>query len=158
MPAVKSNLKARDVMTSDPLCVSPATTIVELARIFEDNDISGAPVVDAQGRAVGIVSKTDLIRQCARGSGEIPPAYMFEMLFEIEGEDAASTAAIEDRVHVEDFMTEDPIVVGLETPAASVARLMNEQRVHRVIVTDKDDFVVGIITCLDLVGAFADQR
>ena len=51
----------KDIMTRDPVCVSPDTSAVELARILEANEISGVPVVDALDRAIGVVSKTDLL-------------------------------------------------------------------------------------------------
>ncbi len=60
-----AHLTARDVMTLEPVCVGPATTIRELARLFEENEISGAPVVNRSGRLVGVVSTTDLVRTLA---------------------------------------------------------------------------------------------
>jgi CBS domain-containing protein len=142
-------------MTPDPICIQPATTIRELARVFENNQISGAPVVDAQGRVVGVVSKTDLIRSCSEGTADIPPAYLFEVLREQGDEDTATEVIPEPLVCVEDFMTEDPLMVSPDVSAASVARLMYDHRVHRVIVVDRDRFPIGIITSLDLLGAGA---
>jgi CBS domain-containing protein len=153
MAIVRSELKARDVMTPDPVCVQPATTIRELARVFETHQISGVPVTDAQGRVIGVVSKTDLIRRCSEGTADIPPAYLFEVLCEQGAEDAASEVIPEPLVCVEDFMTEDPLMVSPEVSAATVARLMYDHRVHRVIVVDEDRFPIGIITSLDLLGA-----
>jgi CBS domain-containing protein len=50
---------AGDIMTKEPLCAEPATTFRQLARLFEENDISGCPVVDEEGKVIGVVSKTD---------------------------------------------------------------------------------------------------
>ena len=52
---------ARDVMTRDIITVSPSLKIKDLARILIRNQISGAPVVDKQGKIVGIVSEADII-------------------------------------------------------------------------------------------------
>lgn len=160
MPAVKNAVKARDVMTKDPVCVQPSTTIRELARVFEEHEISGAPVVDHQGSVVGIVSKTDLIRRCSEGTDELPPAYLFEVLSD-QGADEDNPEVIpEPLLCVEDFMTEDPLMVGPEEPAFAIARLMFDKRVHRVIVADGERYPIGMITSLDLLGAFprADER
>src|SRR5262245_36002595 len=111
-------------MTVDPVCVTPATTIRELARVFEEHEISGAPVVDQHGRLVGVVSKTDLIRRCAEGTTEIPPAYLFEVLCEQNEGDEGSEVIPEPLVCVEDFMTEDPLTVEPGLAVGAVARLM----------------------------------
>lgn len=154
MSMTTTELKAKDIMTAEPVCVSPSTRIRELARVFEEHEISGVPVVDQEGRVVGVVSKTDLIRRCSEGTDEIPPAYLFEILSE-QGEETMSEVVPEPLICVEDFMTEDPLTVGTETPISTIAKMMVDRRVHRVIVTDKESFPVGIITTLDLLGAFA---
>ncbi len=157
MPLVKAEPKARDLMTPNPVCVGPATRIRELARIFEDHEISGAPVVDHRGCVIGIVSKTDLIRRCSEGTDDIPPAYLFEILSEQGSEDEASEVMPEPLVCVEDFMTEDPLMVSPDVPAAAVARLMVQNRVHRVVVADERKQPIGIITSMDLLSAFPNS-
>ena len=152
MTLVKSEIRARNLMTTDPVCVAPSTSLRELARLFAAHEISGAPVVDQEGRVVGIVSKTDLILRCLEGINELPPAYLFEILSEQDDEDT-SEAFPEPLVCVEDFMTEDPLMVGPDMSAAAVARLMHEKRIHRIIVADDERFPLGIITSLDLLGA-----
>ncbi len=154
MPLTKTNLKAKDVMSTDPVCVSPSTRIRELARLFEEHEISGAPVVDQEGKVVGIVTKTDLIRRCSEGTDELPPAYLFEILGEQGEAEDVSEVIPEPLVCVEDFMTEDPLMVNSSTPASTVARLMYERGVHRVIVSDDETFPIGIITSMDLLGVF----
>ena len=70
---------AKDVMTPEPVCVEPSTSIRELAEVFETNEVSGVPVIDEEGKVIGVVSKTDLIRRCSEGLGDRPPAYLFEV-------------------------------------------------------------------------------
>lgn len=152
MAARHNALTAKDIMVPEPVCVEPSTTVRELARVFEENEISGAPVVDRQGRVIGIVSKTDLIRRCSEGTLEVPPAYLFEVLAEQGAED--DEVVPEQLVCVEDFMTSDPVTVAPDTPAGEIARLMSEGRIHRVVVVDESRFPVGIVTSLDMVGAF----
>jgi CBS domain-containing protein len=155
MASVRQELRARDVMTADPVCVGPSATIRDLGRIFEEHEISGVPVVDQQGRIIGVVSKTDLIRRCAEGTDDIPPAYLFEILGEQGDGSEPSEVIPEPLICVEDFMTQDPITVAPDVGVTAVARLMTERRVHRVVVADDEDFPVGIITSMDLLEAFA---
>jgi CBS domain-containing protein len=153
MTMLKTGQKAKDIMVPEPVCVEPSTTVRQLARVFEENEISGAPVIDKEGRVIGVVSKTDLIRRCSEGTIDIPPAYLFEILGEQAGEDVEVIP--EALICVEDFMTEDPVTVTPETPVGYVARLMFEKRIHRVVVVDHDKFPVGIITSLDLLGSYS---
>ncbi|MFO0827072.1 MAG: CBS domain-containing protein [Phycisphaerales bacterium] len=151
---IKTDLKARDVMTAEPVCVERSTTIRELWSIFDQNEISGVPVVDQQGRAIGVVSKTDLLRRYSEGNLNDAASYLFETLAEQGDVDAGKDIASEPRFTVNDVMTESPIVVGPETPVAEVARRMYDARVHRMIVVDRLGIPIGIITSLDLLRVF----
>ena len=154
MTLVKTELKAKDVMTPDPVCLGPSASIRELASVFEEHGVSGVPVVDQQGTVIGIVTKTDLIRRCSEGIDDMPPAYLFEVLFEQGAEDETSEVVPEPLVCVEDIMTEDPVLVSLETPASEVAKLMSARGIHRVIVADDENYPLGIITSMDLLATY----
>lgn len=153
MQAIKTDLKAKDVMTADPVCVQPSASIRELARILEEHEISGVPVIDHRNLVVGVVSKTDLIRRCCEGTGDIPPSYLFEVLSDQEGGSSQGDVIPEPLVCVEDFMTEDPFMVGPEADLSDIARQMCERRIHRVIVASPDRYPLGVITTLDLLDA-----
>ncbi|MBX3378291.1 MAG: CBS domain-containing protein [Phycisphaeraceae bacterium] len=155
MSVLKHELTARDIMSVDPICVRPHTTIRELARTFEEHEISGAPVIDQSGKVVGVVTKTDLIRRCSEGTADIPPAYLFEVLSDQGDDEEASQVIPEPLICVEDFMTEDPLMVAPTISVATIAKLMFERRIHRVIVADDDRFPMGIVTSLDILGAYS---
>jgi acetoin utilization protein AcuB len=57
-----SKIKVRDIMTKNPIYVTPDYTIEEIARILMEHKISGASVVGTNGDVVGIVTQTDLCR------------------------------------------------------------------------------------------------
>ena len=148
-------LEAHDVMVAEPICVQPSTTIREFARVLEEHKISGVPVVNREGTLVGVVSKTDLIRRCSDAAGDIPPAYLVEVLFEPGdgGEDSGAPPGA--LLCVDDFMTNDPVTVSRHTPITDIAHVMFDRRIHRVIVVDSANVPVGIITSLDLLGVFS---
>ncbi|MFG0285611.1 MAG: HPP family protein [Phycisphaerales bacterium JB039] len=137
-----------EIMTREPVCVDPNTTILQLARIFEDYEISSAPVIDGEGRLIGIATKTALIRRCAEGTGNTPPAYLFEILAEQGGED--TEVIPETLITVDDFMNEEPLTARAGERVSDVAARMIEARSHRVTVIDKERFPIGIVTSLDL--------
>lgn len=141
----------RDVMTRDVITVSPDCTLSELCRVLAEDDISGAPVVDHRGDLIGIVSKTDVLRDLL--SGRRVPGLPRATLSFLGLADAMSGAAenSEDETfgQVADFMTEEVETVTPDTPIAEAARLMTSNRIHRLIVVDRGE-VMGIITSLDL--------
>lgn len=146
-------MTARDVMTPDPVTVTADTTLRELARILEANEISGVPVVDAQERVVGIVSKTDLLHRCIEG----PPGSTRGTFFEIlaEGLPLGTDLEAEDVGTVEDLMNPEPVTARLDEPVAALAGRMVEESIHRVVVTDERQHVLGIVTSLDMLKVLA---
>jgi CBS domain-containing membrane protein len=54
--------KAREIMTSPPICVGEDTPVSEIARIFAEKHINRVPVTDRNGRLAGIVSRADIVR------------------------------------------------------------------------------------------------
>lgn len=144
--------RVADIMSREPVCVEPHAGIYELARLFNDNEISGAPVVDAGGRVIGVVSKTDLMRHTLQRTREGAPAYFFEWLDEQAGESEGLDADTEPTV--EDCMTESAVTARPDDSVASVARKMAEAHVHRVVVVDEEQIPIGIVTSLDALGAW----
>jgi CBS domain-containing protein len=150
MGAVKTGMKAADVMMADPVTVTPSMNIREFARVLEENEISGTPVVDQQGTLVAVASKTDLVRQCVQGTIDLPPGYLFDLVGEQDMVESAADTLPDPPVNVQDFMTEGPVTVSPDAPLGAIARARTEAHVHRVVVVDPERYPVGIITTLDL--------
>lgn len=143
----------RDVMTKDPICVSASEGARPLARILDEHEISGVPVLDAQERVIGIVSKTDLLHRCVEG----PISNRSGSFFALLAEGLSSDIDPDELGQIEDFMTEDPYCVSPDEPIGPVAHRMAEKRIHRAIVVDEDHRPVGIVTSLDLLKAVPIQ-
>lgn len=140
---------AKDLMTPDVVTVPPETPVMAIARLLADRGISAVPVVDAAGKVLGIVTEADLIRRLA--GEEDRPASWFGSLFS----DPASQAERYARTHgvtAKDLMTEAVVSVAPDTTAAHVARVMEEKKVRRVIVTE-DGKLKGIVSRADLLRA-----
>jgi CBS domain-containing protein len=142
----------RDVMTKEPICFERGATLREIARAFQEYEISGAPVLGSDGSVVGVVTKSDLIRQCIEGSPEHAPGYLFELLSEEAGEDVELIP--EAMIAVEDYMSTDLVTARPDEPVATVAKRLADARVHRAIVIDDAMSPLGIVTSLDLLGVF----
>lgn len=140
-------MKVRDVMTMEVATVRPTDPLKEVARLLTRHNISGVPVVDAEGAVVGVVSEADILVK-ERGTAEETRAFFrFRKADDptVQAKLAAETAA--------DAMTGPAIVIGPERPVSVAAKLMLERRVNRLpVVTDGQ--LVGIVTRADLIRAF----
>jgi CBS domain-containing protein len=123
-----------DLMAGDPIVVAPDVDLLTVARILSDYDIGGLPVVDAEGRLVGVVSQTDLVRLSASS---------------IHGSGWGS-------VLVREVMTRPAVTIRGSAPLTDAARMMTEREVDRlVVVGDHAETALGVISDSDLVRAFS---
>lgn len=144
---------ARDLMQTSVVTVAPSDTLASARRLFVDEDIHGAPVVDEQGRVLGMVSSTDLLRAAAEAHDSERP----EIGYFHEG-DERHLAELENLfvqrlgdARVSDVMTQGVVDVSTKASVAEVAHALCENRVHRVLVMD-DGSVKGIISAFDLIA------
>jgi CBS domain-containing protein len=144
-------MHAADVMTPTVVSVDPDMTVQDLAKLLSERGISGAPVVDAGGRMVGIVSEGDLLHRAELGTerrGERRTSWWLEQF-------AAGLARDYVKSHgrtVKDIMTRDVVAVAEDADLADVARLLETKRIKRVPVL-RDGKIVGIVSRANLVRA-----
>jgi CBS domain-containing protein len=141
-------IKARDVMTRSPLCVDENADLLEVAEILEENEISGAPVIDAHDRVVGVISKTDVIHHCMQGPLGTPPHSLTAFLGLARGTGCSLDPG--DLGTASEAMTREPVTVTADQSIEDVASAMVDERVHRVVVVDDQGHARGIITTLDV--------
>jgi len=67
--------EVRDAMTADPIAIGPNVKLREVEELFETHDFNGVPVVDAQRRLLGILTKFDLLRAFSFDSHLMAPHY-----------------------------------------------------------------------------------
>ena len=150
MSAIQTRIRfVRDVMSKEPVCAFAHESAHTLAKMLDENDISGMPVVDAQERVIGVVSKTDLLHRCIEGPITSRAGSFFAFL--AEGLDADIDP--DELGSIQDMMTEDPYCVSPDDPVGEVAHRMSADRIHRAIVVDEARRAVGIVTSLDLLRA-----
>lgn len=142
-----------DVMNPGVVCTRPEMSLREVERLFTDRRITGAPVVDEDGRPVGVVSQHDLVASQAD-----PPSAADSGRFYTDVEtyrDIARVPIDPSDLRVSRVMTPEVVSVDRETPIQEAARLMRERRVHRLLVT-RQGVLVGIVTSIDLLAALDD--
>jgi len=154
---------ARDVMRTEVHTVSPAMSLVELERAFTRHKVTGFPVV-REGRLVGMVSRTDVVRQLTveQSVAEEISAFYRGGVFEQDLDPSLAQVAtwvgrrLED-MSVADAMVHEVIAVPPEEPVDAVARVLVERRIHRVPVVEQG-VLRGIVSSLDLVALLAEGR
>ncbi len=130
----------KDRMTSNPMTVTPDTSFSEAFHILEEKEIRHLPVMDGEGRLVGIVAQTDLLH--ASPSMAVPPN-VFEMSYLLAN------------LHIRDVMTSPPITVLEGVPLEEAARIMVEQKISCLPVM-RNGTLVGIITKIDIFETFVE--
>ena len=117
---------ARDVMTPDPACCSPGTTLDEVAKLMAQADCGEIPVIDPTDRIVGVVTDRDIVCRVV-AAGKNPMAYTAETC-----------------------MTGPVVTVRADAPLADVVATMEKNQIRRVPVVDDRDSCVGIISQADV--------
>jgi CBS domain-containing protein len=119
-------LAAREIMTRNPLAAHLDSSMIDVARIMRDENTGIVPIVDDDGRLLGVVTDRDIVmRSIAEGTD--PLAMRAGDLMSIEIEAATPDESVRD-----------------------VVRLMGDRQVRRVPVVDQDDTLVGIISMADV--------
>jgi len=154
--------KARDVMETGVLSVGPTTSLLDVHRLFTEEEISGAPVVDDDGTLLGVITATDLLRavQEEHDAGRVAQNYFRDLLPYSSPDWSSAPEDFQDRLRelrAEDVMTVEVLTIAPETPIPLVARALREHRIHRVFVS-QDTQLVGVISAFDLLKLVEDWK
>jgi CBS domain-containing protein len=155
-------LTAKDVMNPEVLTVRDDLSVAALAEFLVDNEISGAPVEDVEGKLVGVVSLTDLAAWETAGDVAVPernqPEYYLRGWEERwNPEDLVGLRVSENDRTVGEIMTPTILAIDEESTIPQVAQKMIDGHVHRLLVT-RERRVVGIVTTTDLLGLLIEDQ
>lgn len=141
-------MKIRDVMTSDVVTVSPDSPLRDVARVLSERGISGLPVVDGDGRCIGVISEGDIL---FKELGPRTPPRPLEWLLGARPD--AEESRRRTATTASEAMTAPAIGVEPDRPLRAAADLMVRRGVNRLPVVE-DGRLVGIVTRADLVRAY----
>ena len=120
---------ARDVMTPDPACCTPGTSVDEVAKLMVQNDCGEIPVIDTSDRLVGVVTDRDIVCRVV-AEGRNPIGYT-----------------------AEGCMTHPVVTVREDMPIDDVLKTMETHQIRRVPVVGADGSCSGIIAQADVARA-----
>jgi len=139
-------MKVKELMTLNVAAVGQTASLKQVAELMVERGISGVPVVNADGRVLGVVSEADIILKAAsRPESAGVLGRIFAPKFVDERHLAAATAG--------EAMTAPAVTIEAEQSVAEAARLMVERQVNRLPVLAGGK-LVGIVSRADIVRAF----
>jgi CBS domain-containing protein len=146
------SLTARDLMSTDVESIPQWMSLPAAARTLSRAHISGAPVVDGDGHCLGVISTTDFMTWAESGESTTKPDSgdrSAHSAWEIFEEDLPTNL-------VRRHMTANPVTVPPDMPIGELVQKMVDAHIHRVIVVDKENRPLGIISSTDVLAAMAN--
>jgi CBS-domain-containing membrane protein len=139
---------AREVMTREVVVVRPDTTLAEVAEIMGMKGISGVPVVEPNGKVVGVISEKDFLTHM----GVHEPKNFMSLVGSCLKNQGCVALPIKKR-EASDLMTSPAVTVGPDTAVREIAAIFTEKGLNRVPVTDVEGRLLGLVTRGDIVKA-----
>lgn len=133
-------------MTADPVTVTAATPVKDLADILVRQRVGALPVLTAQGKVVGIVTEADLLRK-------------EELQRDLDGQHSMhltyrARRALASAENAREIMSTHPATVRAGATVAEAARLIERHQVACLLVTDENDKLLGMVSPRDLLRVF----
>lgn len=157
----------RDVMTTEVVEVRPDLPVKDLIEVLDRHQITGAPVVDTEDNVVGVVSTRDVLRLAAREE-ETAPARSEDddsSYFRYADGPAGFLPALPPGLPktrlgtrpVREIMTRATFSVRPDATLPEAARFLHRSGIHRALVFEADDSLVGVLSLRDVVAAVAAE-
>lgn len=139
-----------DIMTTSARCVTPELSVSALTAVFLATGMNAAPVVDARGIAIGIVSKTELLNEYFARDADAAAfvATMLDSNTLLLGPGFSPERAA--KATVRDVMTRVVFSLPGEASITRAAALMAYEGVHRIVITGRDSVAIGLLSSLDI--------
>ncbi len=139
--------RVRDVMTQEVVTVDEHASFKDVAMLIAERRVSAVPVLDREGRVLGIVSEADLVLKEEYPEGP-PEGRMFQSRRRriAQAKAAGDTAA--------ELMTAPAVTIGPDASVAEAARLLHRHGIKRLPVVDPAGPLLGIVSRADLLKVF----
>jgi CBS domain-containing membrane protein len=140
------SVRVIEVMTKDVAAVFGDTPLKDVASIMAASNVSGVPVIDVDGKVIGVVSEKDLLSVMGGGSAKT----FMEVIAQCLKGRSCLAVPVREKVAA-DIMSSPPVTVKEETPVPEVAGLFTQRGINRVPVVDSNGRMVGIVSRGDIV-------
>jgi len=146
--------RVKEVMSRDVVTIDAKDGIHDALDLMVENKVSALPVVDQQGRCVGILSTSDFVDvayELDEGMNEVE--HQSEIWWNMFINNVSQNVG---QQSVMDLMTENVVAVGPDELLVRAAGIMLRERVHRLPVLNDQKRLFGIISTTDVLKAFVD--
>lgn len=151
-------MEVKEIMSTDVITVSTDESVEQCAKLLQEHNISGLPVLDAAGKVAGMVTEGDLIRRASRVKA---PGYL-EILGGLIylGSPKKFVDELQRAMSLEagQLMTKDVISVMPDDSVEKAATLMVEKKISRLPVIDTEGKLVGIVSRRDIMTSLYDRE
>jgi CBS domain-containing protein len=153
-----TSLTASDIMHSPVVQIEANASISEAWKTLDANTISGAPVCNDSGVAIGVVSQSDLLRGLLKRDIGHYPTDSFYVGAPMWGSEELKGAFEQlTNISVQEVMSAGVVAISPNATLTEIAQLMTEQHIHRVLVVD-EQIPVGIVTTFDVLSLIANNE
>ncbi len=148
---------ARDIMTPNPITISPEASIADAVTILLEKHFNGLPVVDKNGVLVGIICQSDLVAQ--QQKIDLPSVFtLLDGFITLPGWKKAEASFMKmNALTVKEAMTNSPVSARPDTPLEELASLMVKAKFYSLPVVE-DDKVIGIIGKEDILRTLVNKK
>ena len=143
-------LKASDLMTQPVQMVNQEMALVEAAAFLAKKEISGAPVVNQEGKIVGVVSEKDFLKEMGFGA---TPSFM-QIATHCLNNKSCMIGNLRNRT-VGDIMTRPPVTGAPEMTIGEISNLFVVRKINRLPIISADGRPIGIVTRTDLAHSYS---
>lgn len=133
---MSEQLRVADLMSIEPISIEASAPVRLAQQLIDRHAVSGLPVVDADGRLVGVISQTDLVRVHADEALRIQWSAL----------------------RVSAVMSSPALTIDSTATVSEAAGAMEQHHVHRLVVVDAQRRPTGVLSTLDLVRGLAERR
>ncbi len=135
-----------DVMTKNVLSITKYESIMEVANVLTEKNISGLPVVDKEHKVIGIITQADILSMVG-----VSREHTFKDLLKYMLGERLPERRIGDLVG--DIMTSPALTIKPDANIAEAVKIMDEKRIRRLTVVDENNLLIGILTRADILKA-----
>ena len=142
------SVSARDIMATKVVSVQPESPLADVVEIMSEHGVSGVPVLDSEGKVLGVISEKDILFQFL---GEKAGNFMAALQRCLH---AGGCMAVPVRkLKAGEVMTSPAVTVSEDAFLGEIVELLTQKGINRLPVTDSDGRLVGIIARSDIVNA-----
>lgn len=142
-------MNIKDIMTKEVKSLSPEDLVRDALEIILNMDISGLPVIDSEGKLVGMFTEKDVLKT-------VLPSYISQVgrfVYEEDPKNIKNKFALLSKIKVKEVMNKNPETIREDAAVCEAARIMLAKDVRRICVLNKDAKVAGIVARCDVVRA-----